>query len=165
MHKSLFRYLSNCILLTIPALLWNLLFMNRLPPAFLPDIFWHNIPPLVAYGENISRLLLFFLPVLMPLQLVRRQQKTGMALYIIGTLIYFLSWIPLMFFPESAWSMSAVGFLAPAYTPLIWAIGIGLIGDELYISVPYRSWMYIALSVVFVLFHLSHTTIVYMQNF
>jgi hypothetical protein len=97
----------------------------------------------------------------MPLRIETQSQQLGLWLYIAGTAVYFISWLAQMYFPQSAWSLSVWGFLAPAYTPLIWLVGIGLIGSTLYFSSPYRSWMYIVASVIFVGFHLSHAMAVF----
>ena len=58
-----------------------------------------------------------------------------------------------------------LGFLAPAYTPLLWLIGIGLLGENFYFSVRYRPLYYIAPAVLFLIFHCTHVAIVYLQNF
>lgn len=159
------NYLLNCLLLLLPIMAWNLIFASKLPWAYSEEVFSKNIPSMITNGENILRSLVFILPVLMPIRVETQSQKLGLWLYIIGTSIYFLSWLAQIYFPQSAWSLSAWGFLAPAYTPLIWLTGIGLIGSMLYFSSPYRSWMYIVLSVIFVGFHLSHAMTVYSRNF
>jgi hypothetical protein len=100
----------------------------------------------------------------MPLRITTGTQTLGMGLYLAGTLLYFLSWLALISFPHSAWSTSAAGFLAPAYTPLIWLIGIGLIGSSLYFTAPYHPWMYLALSAIFIAFHLTHTLTIYLRT-
>ena len=162
---SLMSYLLNCLLLLLPIMAWNLIFASKLPWAYSEEVFSKNIPSFIASGENIFRLIVFILPVLMPLRIEMQSQKFGLWLYIAGTAIYFVSWLAQMYFPQSAWSLSAWGFLAPAYTPLIWLVGIGLIGSAFYFSSPYRSWMYIITSVVFLGFHLSHALTVYLRNF
>ena len=158
-------YLLNCLLLLLPIMAWNLIFASKLPWAYSEEVFSKNIPSFIASGENIFRLIVFILPVLMPLRIETQSQKIGLWLYIAGTAIYFVSWLAQIYFPQSAWSLSAWGFLAPAYTPLIWLVGIGLIGSAFYFSSPYRSWMYIITSVVFLGFHLSHALTVYLRNF
>jgi len=162
---SLMSYLLNCLLLLLPIMAWNLIFASKLPWAYSEEVFSKNIPSFIASGENIFRLIVFILPVLMPLRIEMQSQKFGLWLYIAGTAIYFVSWLAQIYFPQSAWSLSAWGFLAPAYTPLIWLVGIGLIGSAFYFSSPYRSWMYIITSVVFLGFHLSHALTVYLRNF
>ena len=88
----------------------------------------------------------------MPLRWDTSVSKVGIAIYLIGMLIYFASWIPLINAPNSAWSNSLAGFMAPAYTPLLWLVGIGLISGW---------WPYLALSVVFVGVHIGHWGQVY----
>lgn len=157
-------YVLNCMLLLLPIMAWNGIFSNRLPSAYSAEVLDKDIPSLITNGENISRLLVFVLPILMPIRIETESQKLGLWLYVIGVAIYFVSWLVQMAFPQSAWSLSAFGFLAPAYTPLIWLVGIGLIGKELYFDSPYRSWIYILLSVIFIGLHLSHAWTVYSRN-
>jgi hypothetical protein len=158
------NYLLNCVLLLLPIMAWNLIFASKLPWAYSEEVFSKNIPIFVTNGENFFRLIVFILPVLMPLRIETQSQRFGLWLYIIGTVVYFLSWVAQMCFPQSAWSLSIWGFLAPAYTSLIWLIGIGLIGNILYFSSPYRPWMYIAASIIFLGFHLYHALTVFMRN-
>jgi len=158
-------YLLNCLLLLLPVMAWNLIFASKLPWVYSEEVFSKDITSFITNGENIFRLIVFILPVLMPLRIEMQSQKFGLWLYIAGTAIYFVSWLAQIYFPQSAWSLSAWGFLAPAYTPLIWLVGIGLIGSAFYFSSPYRSWMYIITSVVFLGFHLSHALTVYLRNF
>jgi hypothetical protein len=159
--RQILRYALNCFILVIPIFLWNILFATSLPSGFSMEFFWKDIPPIVGTTENITRIIAFFLPLLMPLTIQTRQQRIGLGIYLAGVAIYFLSWIMQIYCPDSAWSSSVFGFLAPAYTTLIWFIGIGLIGDRLFFQVPYKRIIYIAISMVFVVFHTTHTYIVY----
>jgi hypothetical protein len=70
-----------------------------------------------------------------------------LVVYLVGLLIYFGSWIPVLKWPEARWSKSAAGVLAPHYTPLLVFASIGLIG---------HSWVYLSLSVLFVAIHTLH---------
>jgi len=125
------------------------------------EFFWKDIPPIVGTTENILRILTFLLPLLMPLTIKASRQKIGFGIYLAGVAIYFLSWVMQIYLPESSWSSSLFGFLAPAYTTVIWLIGIGLIGDRLFFKVPYKPIIYIAISTIFVVFHTTHAYIVY----
>ena len=87
------KYLLNCLWLMVPALAFNAIFINQLPPVYQRDIFWKDIPGWLGAGENQFRALVFFLPVLMPLNIKTRRQRMGLALFLLGTLVYFLSWI------------------------------------------------------------------------
>ena len=164
MKTNVIQYLWNCLLLLLPIMAWNIVFASKLPRLYAPEVFEKNIPAFITYGENIFRLVVFILPLLMPIRIQTPLQKFGLTLYIAGSVIYFLSWLAQMYFSQSAWSLSLFGALAPAYTPILWLAGIGLIGSSLYFASPYRSWMYLTLSILFVAFHLSHTLIVYQRS-
>lgn len=140
----------NCFWLLIPILAWNLVFSSKLAhPAFEHD---EAVPKWILLLENVLRFAVMGLPLLMPLRWGSLLSKVGIAVYLIGVLIYFASWIPLMYAPNSAWSNSLAGFLAPAYTPLLWLVGIVLISGW---------WPYMALSVIFVGVHVGHWGQVY----
>ncbi|GEM_PF-576120 len=162
-----YKYLLNCFLLTLPILVWNIFLTNKLPKAFQPDIFWNKIPVFLTYGENISRAIVFALTLFMPLSIATPLQKKGLLLYLGGTLLYILSWLTLIYFSESQWSNTLLGFMAPAYTPFFWLIGIGLIGDSFYFNLPYRRWLFILTSIIFLVFHNLHTytVVIIWKNF
>lgn len=155
------KYGINCFLLTIPIMVWNILLADKLPKAFQAEIFWNDIPIFLTYGENISRIIVFACTLLMPLSFATTTQKRGLYLYILGTILYFASWLALIYFPDSAWSNHVVGFMAPAYTPLLWLIGIGLIGDSFYFDLPYKGVYYFLIMGVFLFFHNVHVFVVY----
>jgi hypothetical protein len=158
------EYVLNCFLLTIPILLWDYMFTERLPKAFQPEIFWKDIPSFIAHIENASRLIMFVFICFMPLKIVTPIQKKGLVLYVIGTLLYFASWLMLMYFPNSIWSKSVLGLLSPAYTPLIWLIGIGLIGKSLYFNIPFKRGLYFLVVGIFLIFHNWHTYLIYFRT-
>lgn len=161
---SVKKYLLNCFLLTLPIMVWNILLTNKLPPAFQSEIFWKDIPTCLTYGENISRTIVFMLTLLMPLSISTSTQKNGLFLYIGGTILYFASWLALIYFPHSSWSNNIIGFMAPAYTPLLWLIGIGLIGNSFYFNLPYRRWFFILISIIFLIFHNFHVIKIYFRT-
>jgi hypothetical protein len=161
--KQILKYVLNCFILLIPIFLWNILFATSLPRGYSIEFFWKDIPPVIGTTENILRITAFFLPLLMPLTIKTSRQKIGLGIYLAGVAIYFLSWVLQIYLPESAWSSSLFGFLAPAYTTVIWLIGIGLIGDKLFVKVPYKPIIYIAISTVFVVFHTTHAYMVYIR--
>lgn len=155
------NHFQSCFLLMLPILIWNLAVTNQLPNAFQPELFWNDIPVWLTYGENGSRLLIFVLTLLMPLRFSSRTQKNGLFLYIAGILIYFATWLALIYFPHSSWSTSMPGFMAPAFTPLLWLTGIGLIGNSFYFTLPFSRWIFILSSLLFLAFHNFHTATIY----
>ncbi len=155
------KYLFNCFILTIPVLVWNIAFANKLPADFQPPVFQADIPVLLEYGENISRTLVFITAALMPFSLSTARQKTGFRIYSAGLLLYFLAWLLIMYNPDSSWSKSLPGFLAPACTPLCWLIGIGMTGNSYFFGLPFKRWHFPAISITFVLFHCIHTYLIY----
>lgn len=122
--------------------------------------FGKDIPPYIGTVENVLRLVVLLLPLLMPLTIASDSQKIGLAIFVIGVLIYFASWLAQIYFPESAWSKSMFGFRAPAYSTMIWFIGIGLIGGTLFVKIPYHPIVYIGISALFVVFHSLHSYII-----
>ncbi len=158
------KYSLNCFLLTIPIMVWNIVLANKLPQEFQPEIFWKDIPVFLVYGENISRVVVFTLTLLMPLSISTNTSKKGLLLYAGGTFIYFVSWLVLIYLPDSSWSNNIFGFMAPAYTPLIWLTGIGLIGNSFYFNLPFRRWVFVLTSIVFLIFHNFHTMTIYFRT-
>lgn len=154
-------YLWNCFWLVVPVLLLNVLLMRKLPGIYQPAVFGHEIPIWISVGENVSRGVVFVLPIIMPLAILRFEQRVGLLIYLIGFVLYSLSWTMQIVSPKSSWSQSRLGFMAPGYTPAFWLLGIAFIGDPLYFSIPYSRWIYIGFSGVFLMFHNLHCWIVY----
>ena len=163
-RATILKYVMNCFLLFVLPLVM-MVFGKQLPPALLAENFNKGIPPFIEYGEAIFRYAVMALAVFMPMRISTQRQKVGLAIYIMGVILYALSWVPLILFPQSAWSTSWIGFSAMAYTPLIWLIGIGLVGDSFYFPIPYKPWYYILLSMAFVIFHMAHTIMVYARTY
>lgn len=159
------RHFISCGLLLLPILAWNIALIARLPSSISKPEVWRAIPPPLAFAENSLRILVFAVPFLMPLHVSTRRQKGGMALFVVGTLVYFASWLPLIAVPQSSWATSAAGFLAPAYTPVLWLLGLALLGQKLSWGSSYRPWMYAVLSMLFLAAHISHAIIVYVHNY
>ena len=157
---SIRKYLFNCFLLLVPVIGWDILFASRLPAPFQSEIFQSEIPLAISIGEHIFRVFIFLLAFLMPISIKSPIQKVGIILYAIGLLAYFASWLLLIYYPESSWSKSCQGFMAPAYTPALWLAGIALIGKNFYFRLPYGRWIFIALAVIFLILHNIHTGIV-----
>ncbi len=137
--------LLNCLWLILPIVIWNLILGPRITDArIISDSY---SPKGLLIAENVMRIFVFVLPLLMPLQLKDITSKTGLWIYILGTLIYFASWLPLLFAPQSAWSNSSAGLLAPRLTPFLAFLGIALIG---------HSWPYGVIAALFTIIHTWH---------
>ncbi|MCX2764697.1 hypothetical protein [Aquimarina muelleri] len=155
------KYLSTCFLLLISIFIWNIVFINYLPKGYGNDALWEDIPLLIKYSENISKVIVLALPAIMVLSLKTKLQKIGFIIYCIGLALYFLSWIVMIVCPNCNWSESLIGFMAPAYTTIIWFVGIGLIGNQSFFKIKYLPALYISLSVFFVIIHSLHAYIVF----
>ena len=141
--------LANCFWLILPLLAWNLILGPRIrEPRITSDA---HSPKWLLLAENIARVLVFALPLLMPLPRPAGWQsallQAGLVVYVLGTLIYFGSWLPLLWAPVSAWSNSPAGLLAPRLTPYLSFLGIALLGS---------SWLYGVIAAVFICLHTWH---------
>lgn len=156
-------YLLNCFLLLIPLFLWNVILVDFLPKAYSPDVFGKDIPNWIGYSENILRVIVFALPIIMVFSLKAKLQKVGFLIYLVGIVTYFLSWIVVILYPQSDWTTSLIGFMAPAFTTIFFFIGIGLIGNKSFLTLSSISPIYFGLSILFVIVHSAHAYIVF-QN-
>lgn len=157
-------YLINCSLLLIPIFLWNIFLFDLLPVGYSGEVFDHDIPNIIRYGENGLRVIIFGLPLIMILSLRNRIEKNGLILYLFGILVYFASWLALIIYPESNWSHSFLGFMSPAFTPLLWLMGIGIIGNRSFIKIRQLSLIYILFAILFVCLHSAHAYIVFQRQ-
>lgn len=155
------KYALSCGLLLLPILLWNLLLAARLPPAFRPSTFTQGVPAHLLALEQALRTLVVLLPFAMPLEVDGLARRTGLLVFALGTLVYMASWLPLVLAPESRWSTSRIGFLAPAYTPALWLLGLALLGRRLWLLEAYRWWWYLVPCALFLAAHVVHADLVH----
>ncbi|WKZ35124.1 MAG: hypothetical protein QY332_16035 [Anaerolineales bacterium] len=135
----------NGLWLMLPLLAWNIVLAPKITlEQVVSDA---NSPAWLLTAESITRIIVFVFPILLALQFRDVLGKAGLVIYVFGTLIYFASWIPLIWMPASDWSASPLGLLAPRLTPLLPFLGIALIGH----SAPY-----VVFSVIFVALHTWH---------
>jgi hypothetical protein len=137
--------LANCFWLIAPLLIWNIIFGSKITQEVITSD--AHSPAWLLGAENIFRILTFFLPLLLRMRIDSNIGKIGMAIYIVGTLIYFASWIPLMTAPQSAWSQGIAGLFAPRITPWIALLGVAFVA---------HSWVYGLLATTFIFFHTWH---------
>jgi hypothetical protein len=159
--------IKNGIWLTFPPLLFSLSLMSLLPTALTPEQFNRGIPDVLLNIESIGRILVFVMPAFFSIGISTKTQKRGLAFYLAGVTLYYLSYGTQNFFPNSDWSTSTIGFAASAYTNIFWTIGLGLMGEKLYFTkrLRYRPIFYIVPAVVFAIAHTTHVVIYHQRSF
>lgn len=132
----------NCFYLVLPVLIWNFIFASKLnQDIFRLEIAYSKFLNLL---EDILRYTSFILPVLLPIKITHSYQETGIVLYLIGIMIYFISWLPLLLMPENNFSTHKLILFAPYVTPILFFCGISLLGDSI---------LFFTISTLFVLLH------------
>jgi phosphotransferase system glucose/maltose/N-acetylglucosamine-specific IIC component len=159
--------IKNGIWLTFPPLLFSVSLMTLIPNALTPAQFNEGIPDVLLNIESIGRVLVFAMPAFFSIGISTTTQKRGLALYLAGVTLYYLSYGTQNFFPNSDWSTSTLGFAASAYTNVFWTIGLGLLGEKFYFSERsrYQPIFYIVPAVVFVIAHTTHAVIYHQRSF
>ena len=155
------KILTNGYIALLPIFIWNIFLTSKLPPAFNSKSFNSEIPFVIIIGENIFRSIIFLLPLFFRLNISSSFERKGLITFSIGVALYFSSWLMLIYAPDSGWSNSVLGFTAPAYTPIIWLVGLSLLVESYYFKLIYSKWHFILPSVAFTIFHVSHTVYVY----
>jgi hypothetical protein len=117
--------LVNNGLFILPPLLWNIAFASRTPSYYSSG----SAPIALLIAENILRAITLVSPFAIPIQTNHHLFYPGLTVYSIGLAMYFSSWLLLMYFPDSAISKKVITRLLPAFTPLVWLIGIGLMSQ------------------------------------
>jgi hypothetical protein len=135
----------NGFWLIVPLLLWNVILGPRITQEQITSD--AHSPAWLLGAENIFRLVTFIFPLFLTMKFDSNLGKIGLAVYIIGTLIYFASWLPLLIAPQSPYSESMLGLFAPRLTPLISLLGVALICS---------SWPYGLIATAFIFFHTWH---------
>lgn len=150
--------LTNGFIPLLPILLLNIVLAKRLPPPYSTDQFDRPVPVWLLRVENIFRLCVFLLPLMVRLDLSAPLNKIGCALYLIGSLFYFGSWLLLIVKPEVR--NNILLFSAPAWTPAIWLLGLSLMMQQFLIgSFPFSTLYYLVPVSLFLTTHIAHTII------
>lgn len=153
--------LRNGAILIIPPMLISFGLWPMLPSAFGFEVFWKDIPKWLALSENISRIIVFAVPAFLFFGINEPIQKRGWILYASGIILYFLSYLLQICLPDSFWSKSIIGFTAPAWSTIFWFAGIGLVCSRSWLPIPWSRLVYIAFALLFLVFHIGHTVIVF----
>lgn len=154
------KILLNGGWLVLIPLVFNVAFYRQLPRAFAAETFWKDIPAVISYPENILRIVIFATPFALSIDVARVR---GLALYVLGLIVYMTCWSLAMFDSGGAFVHSRLGFMSLAYTSGLWLAGIAFStvsywGPELRVR-----YSYLVSAVTFVVFHTWHTYYVYTQ--
>lgn len=147
------HYFQNGFLLMIPILAWNLLFYKR-----ISDIYSFTTPSKYELAEKITRIITFLMSAFMCFSLDSDMSIIGLAIYITGLILYFGSWL-IVIYNRKKYPVfqHIIVRLAPAWLPIIWLIGIGLMCPFNYFNIPFLSEIFIGISLLFVIIHTLHT--------
>jgi len=120
-----FSLLNNGLFL-VPPLLWNIVFAAKLPGTYYQG----TVPGALTVVENILRAATMLYPVFIPIDTGSPGFYAGLATYSVGLALYYGSWA-IQMSPNLAELQNNIFFkLAPAYTPIIWLIGIGIMSGS-----------------------------------
>lgn len=158
------KTMTNGYILIIPIIIWNISFLSYLPSSYSPSNFNSDIPLWIIVGENLFRTVLFVFPLFLQINIKKSFENRGLITYLFGVVIYFSSWLAIIIYPTSAWSSSILGFTAPAYTPVIWILGLSMMVDSYYFKFKfnYSKWHFLLPSMSLIVFHISHA--IYVHN-
>ena len=114
------RLAQNRFWLLVPILVLDLVLVGRLPPPLAPGSPGPDIPGWVSVSETVLRGVVFGAPLLMPLSLRAPRTRPALAAYSVALTAYVAAWVAVVWAPTSAWSTSAVGFTALAWTSILY---------------------------------------------
>jgi len=152
----IYNYKNNCFWFFIPVIIFNIIFTKNLPEFYLKYI----KHPIVTI-ETIARIITMAFSVIMAVRLDNKIGKAGLVVYIIGILVYFCSYFIVIKTPTISFHSNFIVLLAPYWTSVLWLIGIGLLGNKLFINIPYHYTAYIIMSIIFAIIHSIHGYICY----
>jgi hypothetical protein len=120
-----------------------------------------NVNHKIVTIETITRIITIAFSVKMYLNMHTKISKIGLIVYIIGILIYFCSYFIVIKIPAISFHNNLILLLSPYWTSVIWLIGIGLLGNKLFINIPYHYTVYVIISLIFTIIHSIHGYICY----
>ncbi|CAG0937366.1 hypothetical protein TFLX_06292 [Thermoflexales bacterium] len=153
--------LRNGALLILPPMVITFGLWAALPPRYSFAQFWKDIPSWLGFLENLFRILVFGIPVLLYFGRGDKTQSLGWYFYSGGLIVYLASYLMQIVFPYSDWSMSVIGFSAPAWSTLVWLIGIGFVCSRSWLPLRWSRLIYLCCTVLFLIFHTGHTLLIY----
>ncbi len=138
---------TNSYWYLIPILLFNLIFAPK-----LTEVGYLTKQVDIGYmgtAELVLRIAIFALPLIICVDYENPKLYKYLSVFVIGTLVYFISWLLIIYCPGLAFTRTWWIQLAPAYLPVIWLIALALMGK--------RSTWFIPVSIIFVTVHTIST--------
>ncbi|WP_374270913.1 hypothetical protein [Corallococcus sp. RDP092CA] len=127
----------------VPVAVWNAVLTSHLPVG-VSDA--SAVPNALLVFEAVGRGFVFAAAALLPLGVSEPWQRLGLVVFVTGSVLYLLSWLPLLLDPTPSWWR-----LLPYALPFVWLLGLALM---------LRSRAYIAGSLPFVVAHVAHGALV-----
>ena len=149
-------YVRNGVWLTVPPLAISFGLWGALPEAYGAEQFDAGMPAWWRLTENVLRLVVFGLPAALVVGSRAELSRMAWPCYGLGLLAYLASYLMLVLWPEEAWSTSAVGFTAPAWTPAFWLVGLAMLCRASWLWARWRWWMYLVPVAAFLAVHVGH---------
>jgi hypothetical protein len=149
---------QNRFWLLVPVLVLDLALVGKLPPPLAPGSPGPGIPGWLSVSETVLRGVVFGAPSLMPLSLRSPRARLVVVVYTLAFTAYAAAWVTVVWAPTTAWSTSAVGFTALAWTSILLFTGISL-RSRLRFFPGYRPWMYLCAAALFTVVHTLHMAI------
>ena len=149
--KAFLKYCKNCFWFFIPVIIFNIIFTKYLPENYL-----QNVSHVVVLLESITRISLIILSLVLQINTNNLLGKAGIKIYIIGLLIYFLSYYVIIKYSNTIFGQNMIVQLSGYWTSVLWLIGIGLIGNKIFLKIPYKWILYILISILFGIMHTYH---------
>lgn len=143
-------------LLLVPVLTITFGLWSQLPEVFGDAAFDVGVPTWLLGLENLLRMAVFALPLLLVFSASDTLDRLGWVLYVAGVALYLASYLAQIHAPESAWSRSALGFTALAWTTAPWLAGIGLVCGDSWLPVSWNRLIYLLCATAFIVVHTSH---------
>jgi len=147
MEKIKDLVLTNIYWYLIPILLFNVFFAPKL--TTVGYLVTPNDIGILKYVELVLRISIWALPLLIFVDYNNPKFKFYLIYFILGVLLYFASWLLIIYFPTSPVTLSWWIQLGPAYLPVIWLISLALMSKN-------GLW-FMPVSVVFCIVHTVST--------
>ncbi|MCB9563572.1 MAG: hypothetical protein H6708_24505 [Kofleriaceae bacterium] len=160
-RSKLHAVVRNGALLGVPPLVLSLSLWGLLPVAYSPAVFWDGVPSWLGLCENVARIVVFALPIVLCFGASTPAHRAGWVVYGAGVVAYAASYLLLVAWPSSAWATSLVGFTAPGWSTAIWFAGIAMVCRDSWLVARWRWWFYLVPVAGFLGFHLAHAALIW----